>query len=64
MRRIRFRFNADSRIVIDHVVKPWYKSTVTLTARGEQRTCSVDSFEPPSCRAFVVVFELSMEVVT
>ncbi len=26
----------DTRIVIEHVVQPWFKLTVTLTARGEQ----------------------------
>ena len=26
----------DTRIVIEHVVKPWYRLTVTLTARGDQ----------------------------
>src|SRR5918998_1379483 len=25
-----------ARIMIEHVVKPWYKLTVTLTARGDQ----------------------------
>jgi uncharacterized protein YndB with AHSA1/START domain len=25
----------DARIVIEHIVKPWYRLTVTLTARGE-----------------------------
>jgi uncharacterized protein YndB with AHSA1/START domain len=26
----------DTKIVIEHVVKPWYKLTVTLTALGDQ----------------------------
>jgi uncharacterized protein YndB with AHSA1/START domain len=26
----------DTRIVIEHVVEPWFRLTVTLTARGEQ----------------------------
>ncbi len=26
----------DARIVIEHVVKPWYRLTVTLTPRGDQ----------------------------
>ena len=26
----------DSRIVIEHVVKPWYRLTVTLTAHGDK----------------------------
>lgn len=26
----------DSRVVIEHVVKPWYRLTVTLTACGDQ----------------------------
>lgn len=26
----------DARIVIEHVVKPWYRLTVTLTARGDR----------------------------
>jgi hypothetical protein len=26
----------DTRIVIEHAVKPWYRLTVTLTARGDK----------------------------
>jgi uncharacterized protein YndB with AHSA1/START domain len=38
----------DTRIVIEHVVKPWYRLTVTLTARGEQTHLAwVQEFESP-----------------
>lgn len=36
----------DSRVVIEHVVKPWYRLTVTLAPRGEQTHLSwVQEFE-------------------
>jgi uncharacterized protein YndB with AHSA1/START domain len=36
----------DRRIVIEHVVKPWFRLTVTLTARGEETRLSwVQEFE-------------------
>jgi uncharacterized protein YndB with AHSA1/START domain len=38
----------DRRIVIEHVVKPWYRLTVTLTARGDQTHLAWDQeFESP-----------------
>ncbi len=38
----------DTRIVIEHVVKPWYRLTVTLTARGDQTHLAwVQEFESP-----------------
>ena len=38
----------DTKIVIEHVVKPWYKLTVTLTARGAQTHLAwVQEFESP-----------------
>jgi len=38
----------DTKIVIEHVVKPWYKLTVTLTARGDQTHLAwVQEFESP-----------------
>jgi uncharacterized protein YndB with AHSA1/START domain len=38
----------DSRIVIEHVVKPWYRLTVTLTARGDQTHLAWEQeFESP-----------------
>src|ERR1700730_7687624 len=42
----------DSKIVIEHVVKPWYKLTVTLTARGDQTHLGwVQEFESPEVAA-------------
>jgi uncharacterized protein YndB with AHSA1/START domain len=47
----------DTRIVIEHIVKPWYKLTVTLTARrdqtrGEQTHLTwVQEFESPEVAA-------------
>jgi uncharacterized protein YndB with AHSA1/START domain len=43
----------DTRIVIEHVVKPWYKLTVTLTARGDHQTHLgwVQEFESPEVAA-------------
>ena len=42
----------DSKIVIEHVVKPWYKLTVTLTARAEQTHLGwVQEFESPEVAA-------------
>ena len=42
----------DSRIVIEHVVKPWYRLTVTLTARGDEtRLAWVQEFESPEVAA-------------
>lgn len=38
----------DSRIVIEHVVKPWYRLTITLTPRGDQTYLAWDQeFESP-----------------
>lgn len=38
----------EARIVVEHVVKPWYLLTVTLTARGERTRLSwVQEFESP-----------------
>ena len=38
----------DTRIVIEHVVKPWYRLTVTLTPRGDQTHLAWDQeFESP-----------------
>ncbi len=38
----------DTRIVIEHVVKPWFVLTVTLTARGDQTLLEwVQEFESP-----------------
>ncbi len=38
----------DSRIVIEHVVKPWFKLTITLTATGDQTHLAWDQeFESP-----------------
>ena len=38
----------DTKIVIEHVVKPWYKLTVTLTARGDQTHLAwIQEFENP-----------------
>ena len=42
----------DTRIVIEHVVKPWYKLTVTLTARGDHTHMAWDQeFESPEVAA-------------
>jgi uncharacterized protein YndB with AHSA1/START domain len=42
----------DSRIVIEHVVKPWYRLTVTLTPDGDQtRLGWVQEFESPEAAA-------------
>src|ERR687894_2049835 len=42
----------DTRIVIEHVVKPWYKLTVTLTPRGDQTHLAwVQEFESPEVAA-------------
>ena len=42
----------DSRIVIEHVVKPWYRLTVTLTAYGDGTRLSwVQEFESPEVAA-------------
>ncbi|WP_437751816.1 SRPBCC domain-containing protein [Sorangium sp. So ce1389] len=38
----------DTRIVIEHVVKPWFRLTVTLTPRGDQTHLAwVQEFESP-----------------
>ncbi|XXY51290.1 SRPBCC domain-containing protein [Sorangium sp. So ce269] len=42
----------DTRIVLEHVVKPWYRLTVTLTARGDQTHLAwVQEFESPEVAA-------------
>ena len=42
----------DTRIVIEHVVKPWYRLTVTLTARGDKTHLAwVQEFESPEAAA-------------
>lgn len=42
----------DSRIVIEHVVKPWYRLTVTLAdLGGETRLSWVQEFESPEAAA-------------
>lgn len=42
----------DARIVIEHVVKPWYMLTVTLTARGDRTHLAwVQAFESPEAAA-------------
>ncbi|HEY0823550.1 MAG TPA: SRPBCC domain-containing protein [Ramlibacter sp.] len=42
----------DRRIVIEHVVKPWYRLTVTLAPRGDQTHLSwVQEFESPEAAA-------------
>ncbi len=42
----------DAKIVVEHVVKPWYKLTVTLTARGEHTHLTwVQEFESPEVAA-------------
>lgn len=38
----------DTRIVIEHIVKPWYRLTVTMTARGARTHVAwVQEFESP-----------------
>jgi uncharacterized protein YndB with AHSA1/START domain len=42
----------ETRIVIEHVVKPWYRLTVTLTARGDRTHLAWDQeFESPEVAA-------------
>ena len=42
----------DTKIVIEHVVKPWFKLTVTLTALGDQTHLAwVQEFESPEVAA-------------
>ena len=42
----------DTRIVIEHVVAPWFTLTVTLTARGEQTHLGwVQAFDSPEVAA-------------
>jgi uncharacterized protein YndB with AHSA1/START domain len=42
----------DTRVVIEHVVRPWYRLTVTLTARGDQTHLAWDQeFESPEVAA-------------
>ena len=42
----------DARIVIEHVVQPWFLLTVTLTARGDETHLSwVQEFESPEVAA-------------
>jgi len=42
----------DTRIVIEHVVAPWFTLTVTLTARGEQTLLGwVQAFQSPEVAA-------------
>ena len=42
----------DARIVIEHVVKPWYRLTVTLTPDGDgTRLAWVQQFESPDVAA-------------
>jgi uncharacterized protein YndB with AHSA1/START domain len=42
----------DTRIVIEHVVKPWYRLTVTLTDHGDgTRLAWVQEFESPEVAA-------------
>lgn len=42
----------DTRIVIEHVVKPWYRLTVTLAPRGGETHLSwVQEFESPETAA-------------
>jgi uncharacterized protein YndB with AHSA1/START domain len=41
-----------NRIVIEHVAKPWYRLTVTLTARGDQTHLAwLQEFESPEFAA-------------
>ncbi|WP_372656385.1 SRPBCC domain-containing protein [Hydrogenophaga sp.] len=42
----------EARIVIEHVAKPWYRLTVTLSARGEQtQLVWAQAFESPEVAA-------------
>ena len=42
----------ETRIVIEHVVKPWYRLTVTLTVRGDQTHLAWNQeFESPEVAA-------------
>lgn len=42
----------DTRIVIEHVVNPWFRLTVTLTARGDETHLAWDQeFESPEVAA-------------
>ena len=42
----------DTRIVLEHVEKPWFRLTVTLTARGDQTHLAwVQEFESPEFAA-------------
>ncbi|WP_406694270.1 SRPBCC domain-containing protein [Singulisphaera sp. Ch08] len=42
----------DTRIVIEHIVEPWFRLTVTLTARGDQTHLAWDQeFESPEVAA-------------
>ena len=42
----------DARIVIEHVVKPWFRLTVILTARGDRTHLAwVQEFESPEVAA-------------
>jgi len=44
----------DTKIVIEHVVQPWFRLTVTLTARGDRTHLSwVQEFENPETAARV-----------
>ena len=45
---------SDARIVIEHVVKPWFTLTVTLTPRGDRTHLAwVQEFESPEAAAKV-----------
>ena len=47
----------DARIVIEHVVKPWYLLTVTLAARGDQTHLAwLQEFESPEVAAKMRAF--------
>jgi hypothetical protein len=42
----------DTRVVIEHVVRPWYRLTVTLIARGDQTHLAWDQeFKSPEVAA-------------
>lgn len=42
----------DSRIVIEHILEPWFRLTVTLTARGDQTHLAWDQeFKSPEVAA-------------
>lgn len=42
----------DTKIVIEHIVKPWYRLTVTLTPRGDETHLAwVEEFESPEVAA-------------